>query len=224
MCHAWLQASQAARCECVAWTIPLTAAHDANLRSRRVGDSQNSPTLLTPNVPATRGTGGACSSLTTRVCWRLEVASSPSRHTTSRSSYILRGLDEATPRPDTRFTNPLIVRLERDHHPESVSTASRSALNTEAARDGRIVEGSDAGSCYSHGQVPACTPTRTASACNGLLGAIEHQSKKSQQQCSLPHLCSATQRRALSGRASRCRESLSSCDTLQEDGLPEQFT
>src|SRR5208283_1137065 len=111
-----------------------------------------------------------------------------------------------------------------DHDPRLLSAASCCPLKTEAAIDGGIVERSDAGSCYSHGQVPACTPTRTASACNGLLGAIEHQSEKSQQQCSLPHLCSATQRRALSGRASRCRESLGSCDTLQEGGLPEQFT
>src|SRR5208337_939428 len=122
-----------------------------------------------------------------------------------------------------RFTNPLIVRLE---HPPSGISLYRLAFCVEyrGSKRWRIVEGSDAGSCYSHGQVPACTPTRTASACSGLLGAIEHQSKKSQQQCSLPHLCSATQRRALSGRASRCRESLGSCDTLQEDGLPEQFT
>jgi hypothetical protein len=112
------------------------------------------------------------------------------------------------------ITNPLIVRPERDHDPELVSTASCSLLNTEAAIDGRIVEGSDAGSSYSHGYVPACTPTRTASDCNGLLGSIEHQSQESLPKCSLPHLCPAMQRRALSGRASRCRESLGSCDGL----------
>jgi hypothetical protein len=64
--------------------------------------------------------------------------------------------------------DPLIVRPDRDHDPELVATVSCSLLNTEATRDGRIVEGSDAGSSYSHGYVPACTQPerrRTATAC-----------------------------------------------------------
>jgi hypothetical protein len=66
--------------------------------------------------------------------------------------------------------NPLTVRPERDHDPELGATVSCSLLNTEAAIDGRIVEGSDAGTSYSHGYVPACTQLerrQTATACWG---------------------------------------------------------